>query len=71
LLEFETIDGEDVNLIVKGGSVDDVRHRHSEREKAMAEEQKLAKEEMDKRAKEEEKEAADKISGAVGDPVTS
>ena len=69
LLEFETIDGEDVNLIVKGGGLDDVRKKHVDHEKAMEEEQKLAKEEMDKKTKEEEKEAADNISGSIGDPV--
>lgn len=71
LLEFETIDGEDVTLIVDGGSVEDIRKRHKEMEAAMAKEQKIAKEEMDKKAKEEEKEAAEKITEAIGDPVTA
>lgn len=71
LLEFETIDGTDVTMIVGGGTLEDVRKRHSELEKAMAEEQKLAKEEMDIKSKEEEKEAAEKITESLGDPVTA
>ena len=62
LLEFETIDGEDVDLIVKGGDMDQVRKRHREMEKAMAEEQKQAKEEMDRKEKEEEKRTTEQVS---------
>ncbi len=69
LLEFETIDGDDVTMMVNGGSVEDLRKRHSERDKAMAEEQKQAKEEMDKKSKEEEKRAQEKLSDTMGDPV--
>ncbi|MCB0378396.1 MAG: ATP-dependent zinc metalloprotease FtsH [Bdellovibrionales bacterium] len=72
LLEFETIDGEDVDIIVRGGTIDDVRKRHSEMDEAMAEEQKLAKEEADKKAKEEEEaEDSSSITDTMGDPVTA
>ncbi len=71
LLELETIDGEDITLIVNGSHLEDIKKRHSDLEKAMAEEQKLAKEEMDKQI-EEDKEKEDKITtgGTMGDPVT-
>lgn len=71
LLEFETIDGTDVTMIVNGSSMDDVRKRRSDMEKAMAEEQKQAKEEMDIKTREEEKEAKGKITDTMGDPVTA
>ena len=70
LLEFETIDGEDVDIVVKGGTVENIRKRHAALDEAMAEEQKKAKEEMDKQAKKEEEEAAS-LSDAMGDPVTA
>ena len=70
LLEFETIDGEDVDMMINGGTIDDVRKRHGDRESAMAEEQKKAKEEMDKKVKLEEEEASSGIADAMGDPVT-
>ncbi|NQZ19897.1 MAG: ATP-dependent metallopeptidase FtsH/Yme1/Tma family protein [Bdellovibrionales bacterium] len=71
LLEFETIDGEDVDLILKGGSVQDVRERHSKMNADMAKEQKKAKEEMDKKVKEEEKEETSSIADSMGDPGTA
>jgi cell division protease FtsH len=70
LLDFETIDGQDVDMLVKGGSLDDLKKRHSDRQKAMEKEQKKAREEMEKKSKEEEKEAEDNIAGGIGDPVT-
>ena len=71
LLEFETIDGEDVHELTKGGSIDDLKKRHEARNKAMEKEQKKARDEMDEKDKAEEKEAADKISSGMGDPVTA
>ena len=72
LLELESIDGEDITIIVKGGTLEDIKKRHSDLEKAMAEEQKLAKEEMEKQIKKnEEEEEKDKITGTMGDPVTA
>ncbi len=71
LLEFETIDGEDVDLIMKGGSLDDVKVRWEERDKKMAKEQKKAKEEMEQKEREEEREAKKKMAGTLGDPVTA
>ncbi len=68
LLELETIDGEDITIIVNGGNLEDIKKRHSDLETAMAEEQKLAKEEMDKQIKESEEEKKDKVTGAMGDP---
>jgi cell division protease FtsH len=62
LLEFETIDGDDVDMIVKGGGLEDVRQRHSDRDKAMAEEQKKAKEEMDRKEREEQKKATEEVA---------
>lgn len=70
LLEFETIDGDDVQMLVGGGSIDDVKKRHQDRNKAMAKEQEKAREEMEKKNREEEKEAAENMSG-MGDPVTA
>ncbi len=70
LLEFETIDGDDVQMLIDGGSMDDLSKRYSEKEKAMAKEQKQAREEMEKKAKEEEKEESEKLTSGMGDPVT-
>ncbi len=70
LLEFETIDGDDVQMLIDGGSMDDLSKRYSEKEKAMAKEQKEAREEMEKKAKEEEKEESEKLTSGMGDPVT-
>jgi cell division protease FtsH len=71
LLEFETIDGEDVQMIIDGGNIDGIRKRLSAREKAMAEEQSKAREEMEKKAREEEKAESDKLTSGMGDPVTA
>ena len=71
LLDFETIDGEDVDLIVKGGKMEDVRERHEKLDEAMEKEQKLAKEELDKKVKEEEEEEESSIADPMGDPVTA
>jgi cell division protease FtsH len=70
LLEFETIDGEDVNIIIGGGTLQAIRERHNVRIEAMAKEQEDAKQEMDKKTKEEDKKASEKIK-AMGDPVTA
>ncbi len=71
LLEFETIDGEDVTMLVNGSSLEDLKKRHDDRSEAMEKEQVKAKEEMEKVARDEEKEEAEKVSGGMGDPVTA
>ena len=55
--------------MINGGSLEDIRKRHSQMDEAMEEEQKKAKEEMDKKAKEEEESSS--IADTMGDPVTA
>jgi len=69
LLEFETIDGEDVDLVMKGGTVADVRARHSERTEKMDKEQKAAKEEFAQKEELEKKEAL--ANPTFRDPATT
>lgn len=70
LLDFETIDGDDVQKIIDGGDLSDIQKKYDEKEKAMAKEQKEAREEMEKKAKDEEKAEAENLTGSMGDPVT-
>lgn len=66
LLEFETIDGDHVDMIVNGGTLEDVRRRIKENETSMAKEQEEA------RAKNTEREELISTPGRIGgsDPVT-
>jgi cell division protease FtsH len=65
LLEFETIDGDDVDMIFKGGKIDDIRRKIKEHETSMAKEQEEAGEKVTER--EELVKAPIKGSG-LGDP---
>ena len=42
LLEYETIDSEEVNLLVKGSSLDEIKKRRGELQKELEEERKIA-----------------------------
>lgn len=44
LLEYETIDGEEVELLIEGATLDDIRKRREDAKARQAEEQRLAKE---------------------------
>lgn len=72
LLEFETIDGEHVDLLVKGDSIEKIRKMMEESEASMEKEQEEARQKASEReeliAQEEEEE--DSKSG-LGDPVTA
>ena len=65
LLEHETIDGNEVELIVKGGSLDDLRRERTSRERDMAREQAQG------RASEEEAQKAGDKSGNESGPIGS
>jgi cell division protease FtsH len=65
LLEFETIDGEDVETLMNGGSVADIRRKVQEHESSMAQEQEEARK---KSAEREELVPATKGGGPLGDP---
>ena len=70
LLEFETIDGSEVNAILDGADLDQLRQNRKERESALSEEEKIASEklkEKEKKEAEEAKEDVDPIGGS--DPV--
>ena len=69
LLEFETIDGEDVSLLVKGGSLEDLKKRQLAHMKAMEQEQQKAREEKEKQDREEEQEAHGTITTGLRQPV--
>src|SRR5690606_10031338 len=45
LLEFETVDGHEVDLIIAGQTVEDLRKRRDDQQNVLAEEQKAAEEE--------------------------
>ncbi len=59
LLEYETIDGEEVDLLIKGSTIDDIRKRREDIESKSAKEQKAAREEDEKKAKAEKKKSDD------------
>ena len=65
LLEFETIDAEHVEIICKGGTVDDVRRRIKENEQSMAKEQEEAR---TKDAAQEREELIATPGRGLGDP---
>lgn len=65
LLEFETIDGEHVDMIVAGGKVDDIRRKINEATESMNKEQEDAKKETPKTEREELVSAA---GSGLGDP---
>lgn len=60
LLEYETIDGDEVNILVDGGTLQEIANRRSVSEKKLEEEQQEA-------AKEAEKEASKAKEGKAGD----
>ena len=63
LLEFETIDGDHVDMLVAGGSVDDVRARIKEHQTTMDKEQEEARKES-----KSEREELISTTGGLGDP---
>jgi cell division protease FtsH len=65
LLEYETIDGEEVDMIIAGKTIEDLKNLRSENSEKLAAEQKLALEQDKKEAKESKK---IKDEGG-GDPV--
>lgn len=58
LLDRETIDGSEVELIIKGGTLDDLRRERESREREMAKEQAAGRKEM--REKSDKAEDAEK-----------
>lgn len=70
LLEFETIDGEDVDMLVGGGDLNGLRQRYGEKQEAMAKEQEEGRKELEKKSVEEQKQES---TGGTpfGDPVTA
>jgi cell division protease FtsH len=65
LLEKETIDGEDVDILLKGGTLQDLHDRQAKREKGLKEENRVAAEEV---AKEEESQTTENSSDPIGNP---
>ncbi len=69
LLEKETIDGEEVNMICEGKTLEDVEKMREQRMKTLAEESKIKEKEEEKRLQEEaKKNSEEEDSGPVGDP---
>lgn len=68
LLEKETIDGEDVDILVRGGNLADLRDREERRAKGLAEENRLAAALADEAELTEAKKAEDSSSDPVGSP---
>jgi cell division protease FtsH len=64
LLEFETIDGEHVDIIIAGGTVDDIRARIKEHRTTMDKEQEDSK----KESKTEREELISAAGSGLGDP---
>ena len=67
LLEHETIDGPEVEMLVKGGSLDDLRRDRQAKERDMAKEQAQGRAAAEEEFK---KTGSDPIGGATG-PVTA
>ncbi|MCB0391239.1 MAG: ATP-dependent zinc metalloprotease FtsH [Bdellovibrionales bacterium] len=71
LLKYETIDGEEVSILIKGGTLQEIENRRNESEKVLAKEQKqAAKEAEEAEQKENEKKKGDDPMGDPG-PVTA
>ena len=72
LLEYETIEGEEVELIISGGTLEEIRSRRDEAAKHYDTEQAAGHEELKAKEK-KDKEEVDRGSGQVGtgDPVTA
>jgi cell division protease FtsH len=71
LMEHETLDGAEVDLLLKGGSLEDLRRDRSNRERDMAKEQaqgKAAEEELEKKAASAGS-SSGSSSGAMGNPA--
>ena len=66
LLEFETVDGEDVDIMIAGGGLEEVRKRHKDIEQSLEEEEQQAQKEAEKQISSEEP----KVHG-LGKPVTA
>lgn len=70
LLEYETIDAEEVEMIIKGGTLDDVKQRRGKHSEVMAAEQKKAAEEA-RNEELEKKKAQGQSEGGGRDPMGS
>ncbi len=68
LLEFETIDGEDVDMMFKGGTVEDVRAKMKDRQSTMAIEQEEARQQDAEREELVKTPVSKKSGGGLGDP---
>jgi cell division protease FtsH len=68
LLEFETIDGEHIELLANGGTVDDIRRRIKEHEVSMAKEQLEEGNRTATKASEREELIPTTKGGGIGDP---
>ena len=71
LLEHETIDGEEVDMLVKGSSLEDVNQRRKESQKKLDKEEVLATQKMkqeEKRKKAAEEEADSESNSSIPDP---
>jgi cell division protease FtsH len=68
LLEHETIDGSEVEMLTRGGTLEDLRRDRATRARDMAQEQAQGRVAEEEESKED---AAAKPSGAVGGPVTA
>lgn len=72
LLEYETIDGEEVDRIVKGSTLDEIKTYRNSRQEEIEKERKLAAEQAEKerraKAEEEEKRQSDGGRDPVGQP---
>jgi cell division protease FtsH len=68
LLEHETIDGSEVEMLTRGGTLEDLRRDRATRARDMAQEQAQGRVAEDEELKED---AAAKPSGAVGGPITA
>lgn len=71
LLEYETIDGDEVQMIVNGSSLEEVKKHRGEKQERIVKERQAAAEQAEKerRAKLEEEELKKKASGDGRDPM--
>ena len=70
LLQYETIDGEEVDLLIKGGTLEEIENRRDHREKAMEREQKQAADKAKEMELKDKKKKSDENGGSdpVGNP---
>ena len=73
LLQYETISGEEVDMILEGANLDDLEKSRKEHDLKLEEERKESAKKMKKKEQKGERKDADKSSSMdpIGEPITT